>query len=188
MSDHDLTPFQAVIWAMSIGSAVKHIFWALVIAKEPMSVQSAVIVALFNTAMNSANTLAFSLAAKNPTWSEAVCRISIPIFVAGILIETISELQRKAFKDDPKNKGKVYSGGLFSYARHINYFGYMIWRGAAALAGGGLAWGTFIVLFFRYNFLNMSIPELDEYCKKKYGEQWVATKRKVPYAFIPGLE
>jgi hypothetical protein len=30
----DLTPFQAVIWGMSVGSAVKHIFWLLTISNE----------------------------------------------------------------------------------------------------------------------------------------------------------
>lgn len=49
--------------------------------------------------------------------------------MAGILLELVSELQRKRFKDDPANKGKPYAGGLFSLARSINYGGYTLWRG-----------------------------------------------------------
>ena len=73
--------------------------------------------------------------------------------MAGILLELVSELQRKRFKDDPANKGKPYAGGLFSLARSINYGGYTLWRGgyvsqygvqstpgANAKAGSGSWW------------------------------------------------
>lgn len=187
IAGQELTPFQAVIWGMSIANALKQIYWLVFTSKESMSVSTAITVGVFNTVFNALTTLAFSLAAVNPTWSEATFYVSIPIFAAGILIETLSEVQRKAFKDDPKNQGKIYSGGLFQYARHINYFGYMLWRGSMALAGGGWAWGALTAGFFWNSFVNSSIPELDAYCTKKYGEQWEAVKRKVPYAFFPGI-
>lgn len=188
ISLQNLTPFQAVIWSMSIGSALKQIFWLLFTSKESMTASNAVTISIFNTICNSLNTLAFTLASVNTTWSENALYVSVPIFVAGILVETIAEIQRKAFKDDPKNSGKVYYGGLFGYARHINYFGYMLWRGSMALAGGGWIWGALIASFFWYSFNNRSIPTLDEYCAKRYGEQWQAVKRKVPYAFFPWVK
>lgn len=186
-SDHDLTPFQAVIWAMSIGSAVKQIIWILAVSKEPMYADGAVIISLFNTVVNSFNTLAFTLAGANPTWSPAVLYASIPLYVSGILIELVSEIQRKRFKDDPKNEGKAYSGGLFSYARSINYFGYMVWRGAFAMAGGGFVWGTLVASTFAWDFCTRAIPVMDRYCAGRYGEQWKEIKRRVPYAFCPGV-
>lgn len=82
--------------------------------------------------------------------------------ILGIVIETISELQRKSFKADPKNKGKPYSGGLFSLARHINYSGYALWRPANALAAGGVASAIATFAFFTYNFVANSIPGLDK--------------------------
>lgn len=187
ISAHNLTPFQAVMWGMSIGAAAKQIFWMLYISKEEFNVKAALTVCAFNTVVNSLNTMAFSLASINPTWSETAFYVSIPFYAAGILIETVSEVQRKLFKNDPKNKGKIYSGGLFSYARHINFFGYMIWRGAFAMAGGGLVWGAIAAAFFWQSFHNNAIPVLDEYFTKRYGEQWQAMKRKVPYAFCPGI-
>ena len=188
ISSHDLTPFQAVIWAMSIANAAKQIFWLLFISKEPMLASFGAAVGAFNTTNNSLNTLAFSFASVNPTWSETTFYASLPIFVIGIAIETVAEIQRKAFKDDPKNKGKLYTGGLFSYVRHPNYCGYMLWRGAMALATGGWAWGGLVASFFWWDFNNRSIPELDAYSSKKYGEQWEAVKRKVPYPFFPGVK
>lgn len=187
ISAHDLTPFQAVIWGMSIGAALKQIFWMLYISKEELGPGSALVICIFNSLVNSLNTSAFSLAAINPTWSKTGLYISLPFYVAGILIETVSEVQRKLFKDNPKNKGKLYSDGLFGYARHINYFGYMVWRSAIALAAGGWMWAGVSATFFWRSFHNNGIPVLDEYCTKKYGEQWQAVKRKVPYAFLPGV-
>lgn len=186
-SSHDLTPFQAIIWAMSIGSAVKQIIWILAISKEPMYVDGAVMISLFNTVVNSFNTLAFSLASVNPTWSAKAMYISVPLYAIGILIELVSEIQRKRFKDNPKNEGKPYGGGLFGLSRSINYFGYTVWRGAFALAGGGLAWGALIVASFSRDFCTRAIPVMDRYCTGRYGQQWENVKRKVPYAFCPGV-
>lgn len=188
MSAHALTPFQAIIWGMSVASAVKHIFWLLVTSKEPMTPSFATAVGAFNTLFNSLNTLAFSFASVNPTWSETTFYAALPVFALGIGIETVSEIQRKAFKDNPKNEGKLYSDGLFGVVRHPNYLGYLLWRGSMALATGGWAWGVLVAAFFWFSFNNNSIPELDAYSTKKYGEQWEAVKRKVPYAFFPGLK
>ncbi|KAJ9650558.1 hypothetical protein H2198_010137 [Neophaeococcomyces mojaviensis] len=187
MSSHDLTPFQAVLWSMAIGSAVKHIAWYILISKETMDPSSAFIVGLFNLVINSLNTLAFSFASVNPTWSTKLLYASVPMYTAGIMIEFIAEWQRKQFKDDPKNQGKPYSGGLFGYARSINYFGYTMWRASFATAGGGLIWGALTMSGFCYDFTHRAIPILDEYCAKRYGAQWQEVKRKVPHAFFPGL-
>lgn len=109
------------------------------------------------------------------------------MFAAGILIESVSEVQRKIFKDKPENAHKLYTSGLFGYARHINYFGYQIWRTSMAVAGGGLALGALAGSFIWNHFVNNSIPIMDEYCTSTYGEQWQEVKRKVPYAMVPGV-
>ena len=52
------------------------------------------------------------------------------IFGLGILWETISDMQLKSFRKDPKNKGKICTVGLWKYSRHPNYFGdLMCWIG-----------------------------------------------------------
>ncbi|KAF9253960.1 hypothetical protein L218DRAFT_1010336 [Marasmius fiardii PR-910] len=89
-------------------------------------------------------------------------------FTAGIVLEWFSEEQTKAYKDDPKNKGKVYTGGLFGLARHVNYGGYLLWRTGAAMAAGGYLFGVVIGIIFLLFFNKFAIPELDEYCSAKY--------------------
>ena len=52
------------------------------------------------------------------------------IFGLGLLWETISDMQLKSFRKDPKNKGKICTVGLWKYSRHPNYFGdLMCWIG-----------------------------------------------------------
>jgi hypothetical protein len=152
----DLTPFQTVVWAMGVGSAVKQIYWILVTAKEPMYTSGAVLISIFNTVNNGLNTLLFTLAGSNPTWSPLSLYVGAALYTVGILVEPIAETQRKIFKDKPENKGKAYSGGLFGMARNINYGAYTIWRGGMALAAGGPIWVSFSPLITKY-FLSFSL-------------------------------
>ena len=48
---------------------------------------------------------------------------SSTIFFIGLAWESISDLQLKAFRKNPKNKGKICKSGLWKYSRHPNYFG-----------------------------------------------------------------
>ena len=48
------------------------------------------------------------------------------IFFIGFAWESISDLQLKAFKKDPKNKGKICKNGLWKFSRHQNYFGDLV--------------------------------------------------------------
>ncbi|MED4079149.1 DUF1295 domain-containing protein, partial [Lysinibacillus fusiformis] len=49
------------------------------------------------------------------------------LFVGGSMLNTVSELLRKPFKDNPDNQGMLYTEGLFKYAIHINYLGDCLW-------------------------------------------------------------
>lgn len=179
-----MTPFQSLIWTMSIGSAVKQIFWILYLSKEPMYPQGSLFICAFNTLFNTANSLLFTL--QPPAqWYPWQIYIGAAFYASGILIETISEIQRKAFKDAKGNEGKPYSGGLFSLARSINYGGYTLWRGGYALAAGGPVWGAIAGCLMAWDFTSRAIPVMDEYCSKRYGAQWERVKQKVPYVLLP---
>ena len=52
--------------------------------------------------------------------------ISSSIFFVGLAWESISDLQLKAFKKNPENKGKICKKGLWKYSRHPNYFGDLV--------------------------------------------------------------
>lgn len=46
--------------------------------------------------------------------------LAMILFAVGCLLNTGSELLRHQWKSDPENKGWIYTGGFFRYARHIN--------------------------------------------------------------------
>jgi steroid 5-alpha reductase family enzyme len=62
--------------------------------------------------------------------------IGIIFWFVGISIETISDMQKYKFKNDPENRGKWVNIGLWKCSRHPNYFGEILcW------------WGIFLYVF-----------------------------------------
>lgn len=49
--------------------------------------------------------------------------IGLVVWGIGFLFESIGDRQLRVFISDPKNKGKIMTGGLWRYSRHPNYFG-----------------------------------------------------------------
>jgi protein-S-isoprenylcysteine O-methyltransferase Ste14 len=205
-----LSPYRLVLFGMAVGSSVKQIYWLLSLSEEEMVPSTAAAVAAFNTVVNSMNNLLFTCSLTSASLSSGGVFPQTPflvgsaLYVAGILLETASEVERKQFKKDPRNKGRVYSEGLWALARHINYTGYTIWRVGYALVGGGWIWAGFMLGYQIQYFLNNAIPSIDGYCSQnvsqllsnashggpstdqlQYGEQWEEYKRKVPYQLLP---
>ena len=89
------------------------------------------------------------------------------LFASGLFIEAFSEIQRATWKKDPANKGKVYDGGLFGLSRHVNYFGYTLWRTGYSMAAGGFAVAGITAGLFTWQFLKVSIPEIQSYLEKR---------------------
>ena len=119
----------------------------------------------------------------SPGWLDAV---GVLLFAAGSYLNTGSELQRKRFKDDPRNKGKLYTEGLFSLARHINYFGDMLWLTGWALLTRNM-WAAAMPVFATGCFVFVFIPQLTKHLQTKYGpefEEWSShTRRFVPFLY-----
>ena len=110
----------------------------------------------------------------------------ILLFFLGSYINTYSEIQRKNFKKDPNNKGKLYTLGLFKWARHINYFGDICWVVGWAIITHNI-WSGLIPIALTLGFIFFFIPELSSYLEKKYGEEYMNwknnTKSLFPYIF-----
>ncbi|RYP58511.1 hypothetical protein DL769_008927 [Monosporascus sp. CRB-8-3] len=196
----------AVLLAMAAGSSLKQILWVTYLLAEEFTPGAAVTVGLFNAFFNSVNSLLFLAAATTSLRSlptvvlssggrssrgMAALPLSIAVgavlYVTGLAVETVSEWQRKAFKARPENAGKVCKVGLWRWARHINYFGYSLWRGAYAMAASGWTGGLAVGFLQGRDLGTRAVDELDEYCGRRYGEQWAQFKREVPYRIIPGI-
>lgn len=108
------------------------------------------------------------------------------LFMGGSSLNTLSELQRHVWKALPQNRGKLYTGGLFRYAVHINYFGDVLWVLGYAVVAATL-WAYLIPLFLFCLFAFYNIPKLDSYLSKKYAPEFAAyqarTKSLIPYLY-----
>jgi len=110
----------------------------------------------------------------------------VVLFALGSGFNTIGELQRRGFKADPANKGKLFTGGLFAWSMHINYFGDVLWVTGLALIVHSL-WGGIIPVVLLGFFAFSGIPALDTYLAGRYGEDFRAyaarTKKLVPFVW-----
>ncbi|KAF2475268.1 ERG4/ERG24 ergosterol biosynthesis-like protein [Lindgomyces ingoldianus] len=190
----NLSLYRAILLCMISTTTAKHIWFVLCVAEEAWTVSGAVIVAIFNTFWNSLNNLLFLCALTSATSHPAGESLSNPyllsgviLFVLGIGAEWQCEIHRKAFKKDPKNKGKPFTEGLFQVVRHPNYAGYSLWRAAGALATSGLTSSILTGAFFLYDFNSRAIPALDEYCSKRYGAMWAEYKKRTRSLLVPGF-
>lgn len=174
-SGGQLQPYFATIALMAFGSSFKQILTMLVVSEQDYPPSSALLIAVFNTVFNSTNTILSTWAATSRSPSTATSflgqspwdLVGPGLYLTGLLVEMISELQRTAFKKNPANKGKPYAGGLFSLARHINYGGYAIWRASYAFTAGGWGWGLAVGAFFCYDFAFRGVPVLDAYLSER---------------------
>lgn len=182
-------PFYMLVLLMSLGSSLKQIVALVHISEQEMPTASAVLIAAFNTIFNSLNTIlslwsATSVAPVSGRWSEMLhtplVTVGVGAYVIGLLTELVSELQRKAFKKDPVNKGKPYGGGLFSLATNVNYGAYTLWRAGYATISGGLPWGILTFSFFFYDFASRGVPVMDQYLTDRVSVQ-------LAYSSISGL-
>jgi steroid 5-alpha reductase family enzyme len=61
----------------------------------------------------------------------------LAVWLVGFGFESIGDWQLRRFLADPKNKGKLMTGGLWRYTRHPNYFGEAtLWFGIFIMALG----------------------------------------------------
>ena len=101
----------------------------------------------------------------------------IAVFALGAVFNTGGELQRKRFKADPANKGKLFTGGFFALSMHINFFGDVLWVAGYAIVARNL-WGGLIPLFLLVFFASYNVVLLDRHLAAHYGEQFEAYRKR----------
>jgi Protein of unknown function (DUF1295) len=171
-----LAPHQMIMFSMAAASTIAETFWLYYISQEEMPAGQAAFIAAFHSVSNSLNTLISMCALTSAVdqygdWKSLLHSPPVvfgaAFYICGMLIQTISEIQRKRFKQNPANKGKPYGGGLFSLATHINYGGFTMWRTGYAMVSGGWAFAALSSAWFIYDFSVRAIPSLEAYCEQK---------------------
>jgi len=112
----------------------------------------------------------------------------IAVYCIGFLFETVGDLQLSRFLQNPENRGKLMTRGLWVWTRHPNYFGEaMLWWGlffiAVSSQNGWLAVISPVTITVLLRFVS-GVPLLE----KKYEgrKDFEAYKKRTP-AFFPFL-
>ena len=112
--------------------------------------------------------------------------IGILLFLAGSFLNTASEYFRFSWKQKKENTGHLYTGGLFKYARHINYFGDIVLFGGLAIVAHQIQL-LIIPISMAFVFVVILIPLKENYLKDKYGNEYLSyaanTKMLIPLIY-----
>jgi len=173
-------------------AALKHVYWSTVTCNQPLPAHLAFSVGAYNGALDVINSLilAYNLAyhpsgagiLTNSDWKQY---LGLALVVLGAVLEVLPEEHRRAFKRRKENKGKILDTGAFAVVRHPNYLGYALWRVGLALTTGSSVWAGLTAAFQLGWFAKLSIPEISAYMRKRYGAEYEAYEKKVPYKLIP---
>lgn len=112
--------------------------------------------------------------------------VGVLMYLSGSSINTFSEYTRHVWKLKAENRGRLYTGGLFRYAMHINYFGdIVLFTGFSMITD---RFGMYLIPFaMTVNFIFNIIPLLDRYLAKKYGDEFKdysqKTKKLIPLIY-----
>jgi len=114
------------------------------------------------------------------------------LWILGFVIEILADNQKKIFRENPSNKGKFISSGLWAWSRHPNYFGEIIlWLGIAIIAFPSMEGGEFLGLIsplFVYVLLTKisGIPMLEKSSDNKWSleEDYIKYKKNTPILFL----
>ncbi len=103
--------------------------------------------------------------------------LGLLIWLAGLLIETIADVQKYRFKANPRHKDHWLDAGLWSHSRHPNYFGEIsMWIGififaAPSLYGWQFVWAALSPLWIAYLLIfKTGILPLEKSAERKWGK------------------
>ena len=121
---------------------------------------------------------AFASAGRNNKQVVGTVEVTgILLYLSGSYINTHSEYYRHVWKLKEKNRGRLYTEGLFSLSMHINYFGDIVLFTGLAMVTHSLSM-LVIPLIMALNFIFNIIPSLDKYLEKKYKDEFRDYARK----------
>jgi len=126
------------------------------------------------------------LGGPNPRALGVVAWVGAGLFAAGSALGTGAELARHLWKRHPEHQGRIYTGGPFRYAVHVNFFGEILWVLGMALVCEN-AWALLIPALTFSLFAFFNVPALDRHLADHYGEaftEWASrTKKLIPFVY-----
>lgn len=188
----DLPITRMVLLAMATGSSLKQILFAGCLNHECMLGCKPACRGLFETVSDAINLLFFTNNALSPSFATSQDELTPTLlvggamYVLGMLIEITAESQRRCFKKCKKNADAPINVGLWKYARHINYAGYLLWRAGFAIAAGGWKLGIASGIVHGIDALRHT-KKLEECYSEKCGAAWMHYTEEVPHKLIPGI-
>ncbi|KAK7114825.1 uncharacterized protein [Littorina saxatilis] len=120
--------------------------------------------------------------------------VGIVLFVIGLLSETVADLQKFSFRNNPANKGKWCETGLWKVSRHPNYFGeILVWLGVFIISTSILRdgqWTAVLSPLFTMSILLFlsGVPLLEKKADERYRKNeiyLVYKKRTSPLVLLP---
>jgi protein-S-isoprenylcysteine O-methyltransferase Ste14 len=122
----------------------------------------------------------------NPAPFAAAGILGVVCFVVGSWMNSYAEYARHVWKQQPENRGRLYTGGLFRYSRHPNYLGDLLLFSGLCLISG--AWITAIIpLLMLAGFVFVNIPVLDSHLHDHYGSAFDdyarRTSKLIPFVY-----
>jgi steroid 5-alpha reductase family enzyme len=111
-----------------------------------------------------------------PTALSPVSVVGAGLWCIGFLVEVVADSQKSAFKNNPANRDRFISSGLWRYSRHPNYLGEsLLWWGLFIVMVPAFSGWDFLVaigpLFLTLLLLFVSgVPLLEKSADRKYGQ------------------
>ncbi|KAL9044792.1 MAG: hypothetical protein Q9214_002098 [Letrouitia sp. 1 TL-2023] len=133
------------------------------------------------TILNSPNVTKFN----QPNFGTGRDIAGVILFAIGFVLESVSDVQKYQFRNNPENKGKVCDVGFFNWTRHPNYFGEIIMhfsygyvRGQSFNAQYAAILGPFFLTILLLFVSGLTLQERPG-AKKRYesGNNWEAYSR-----------
>ncbi|KAK6505493.1 hypothetical protein TWF481_007390 [Arthrobotrys musiformis] len=182
-----LTVPQTLLLTLPSYIAFKHITWSLLLMRERMTVPFAFFGGISDLAFECLTSYIYTLHDINPFYSPSLLLPGAILTIAGVSTELISEVQRYVYKSNPRNKGKIYTGGLWGVVRNVNYACNILFAFGYATAAGGVVYGCAYAGIYVLNFVYNAVPGIEEYMRGKYGAQWEGVERRVKWRLCPGI-
>lgn len=117
-----LTPYQALIAFMSTWLVTKHLIWVTCLRRERLTINFSIVASIMDGVFEALESFAFTFAAVNPFFSGKMVLLGLLMHVPAVLLELVAEVQRKRFKDDKRNEGKICMRGAWGMGESIFIF------------------------------------------------------------------